>query len=371
MWNPLLDMLFHEQVSGIFEAFVVEIELAKIALSCHFALDLLCYKEGAYDSTWEFIGHHCPRNFFLLSGTISTSATSWFPCDWRSRYNILLLSWYGDCSSPRNVHICMMLLSFYFTSWTWNRPHKYGIVPICGYGLVTLGEFGAVALRENIPGIFLRLRAGGYQLVHGQGSQCSWSLHLSFITIEHSCQLEKIPAWDLTKVRSKKEVIDEARTKGAKVHFASPDGHLSYEECRSGGKAPKIRRSSCTPRRYCERWFWILCSIHRTRIFSISNDSSKSHEYHLKTAWLRRTSSWCSIFLYPGENGRCSEIVENSQIGVSRHLDSSPTTQMAQIMVQCGRSSRFSCAKSLRSSFGRTVMRKAIWEKSSFEVRLG
>ena len=32
---------------------------------------------------------------------------------------------------------------------------------------------------------------------------------------------EKIPAWDLTKVRSKKQVIDEARTKGPKVHFAS------------------------------------------------------------------------------------------------------------------------------------------------------
>ena len=34
-------------------------------------------------------------------------------------------------------------------------------------------------------------------------------------------KLEKIPAWDLTRVRSKKEVIDEARTKRAKVHFAS------------------------------------------------------------------------------------------------------------------------------------------------------
>ena len=34
-------------------------------------------------------------------------------------------------------------------------------------------------------------------------------------------KLEKIPAWDITKVRSKSEVIDEARTKGAKVHFAS------------------------------------------------------------------------------------------------------------------------------------------------------
>ena len=33
--------------------------------------------------------------------------------------------------------------------------------------------------------------------------------------------LEKIPAWDLTKVRSKKEVLDEARTNSAKVHFAS------------------------------------------------------------------------------------------------------------------------------------------------------
>ena len=35
-------------------------------------------------------------------------------------------------------------------------------------------------------------------------------------------KLEKISAWNLTKVRSKKEVIDEARTKGAKVQFASP-----------------------------------------------------------------------------------------------------------------------------------------------------
>ena len=34
-------------------------------------------------------------------------------------------------------------------------------------------------------------------------------------------KLEKISAWNLTKVRSKKEVIDEARTSGAKVHFAS------------------------------------------------------------------------------------------------------------------------------------------------------
>ena len=34
-------------------------------------------------------------------------------------------------------------------------------------------------------------------------------------------KLEKIPARDITKVRNKSDVIDEARTKGIKVHFAS------------------------------------------------------------------------------------------------------------------------------------------------------
>ena len=34
-------------------------------------------------------------------------------------------------------------------------------------------------------------------------------------------KLEKIPAWDTTKVGNKSKVVDEARTKGRKVHFAS------------------------------------------------------------------------------------------------------------------------------------------------------
>ena len=34
-------------------------------------------------------------------------------------------------------------------------------------------------------------------------------------------KFEKIPAWDITRVRNKSEVIDEARKEGRKVHFAS------------------------------------------------------------------------------------------------------------------------------------------------------
>ena len=44
-------------------------------------------------------------------------------------------------------------------------------------------------------------------------------------------KLEKIFAWNLTKVRSKKEVIDEARTKGAKDHFASLMDMCHLKKC--------------------------------------------------------------------------------------------------------------------------------------------
>ena len=43
-------------------------------------------------------------------------------------------------------------------------------------------------------------------------------------------KMEKISAWNLTKVRSKKEVIDEARTTGAKSSFSITDGHMSSEK---------------------------------------------------------------------------------------------------------------------------------------------
>ena len=103
---------------------------------------------------------------------------------------------------------------------------------------------------------------------------------------------------------------------------------LSFKECWIGGKTPKIQRSSCTPRRYYKIWFWILCSIYRTRIISITNDCSKNHGYHIQTARMRRTSSRRSICLHPGKNWGCTQNTENSQIGMSRHLDSSTTTQM-------------------------------------------
>ena len=65
-------------------------------------------------------------------------------------------------------------------------------------------------------------------------------------------KLEKISAWNLTKVRSKKRGDRWSKDEGRKSSFCLTDGHMSFEECRIGDKAPKIQRSSCTPRRHCE-----------------------------------------------------------------------------------------------------------------------
>ena len=66
---------------------------------------------------------------------------------------------------------------------------------------------------------------------------------------------------------------------------------------------------------YSEVTLWkmiqVLTNIYRAKIISITNDSSKSHGRHSKAARIRRTSSRRNISLHPGQNGRCSKIIEN------------------------------------------------------------
>ena len=59
-------------------------------------------------------------------------------------------------------------------------------------------------------------------------------------------KLENIPAWDMTKVRSEKVVIDEARTKGAKIHFASlmDTCHLKNAELEAKHQNTKVELCS-------------------------------------------------------------------------------------------------------------------------------
>ena len=69
------------------------------------------------------------------------------------------------------------------------------------------------------------------------------------------------------------------------------------------------------------------------------------------------------------------KLLKKSQIGMSRHLDSSTTTQMGSIMVQYGRCSRSSWTKSVWSSFGRTYgkgnLRKSYWNTVGRKFSIG
>ena len=155
-------------------------------------------------------------------------------------------------------------------------------------------------------------------------------------------KLEKISAWNLTKVRSKKEVIDEAKTLGATVHFASlldicllKNAELEAKHQKYKGRV--VLRGDIVKD---DSGFYAVFTEQGSSASQMT--AAKSHGYHLQIARLRRTSSRRSICLYPSENGRCSQIIENSKIGLSRHLDSSTTTQMAKVMVQYRRPSRSS-----------------------------
>ena len=53
-------------------------------------------------------------------------------------------------------------------------------------------------------------------------------------------KLKRISVWNLTKVKSKKQVIEEAKTSGATVHFASLMDICHLKNAELEAKAPKI-----------------------------------------------------------------------------------------------------------------------------------
>ena len=61
-------------------------------------------------------------------------------------------------------------------------------------------------------------------------------------------KLDKIPAWQLTKVRNKNEVIGEARNAGKAVHFASLMDLCLSQEFGVGATITKNTRQIRTPR---------------------------------------------------------------------------------------------------------------------------
>ena len=98
----------------------------------------------------------------------------------------------------------------------------------------------------------------GHSLPNHDNSLQHYNLVLKFIPMSQAMKnpaamaavdkewekLEHISAWNLTKVRSMKEVIDESRTSGANVHSSSLMDMCHLKNVELETQAPKIQRSS-------------------------------------------------------------------------------------------------------------------------------
>ena len=136
-------------------------------------------------------------------------------------------------------------------------------------------------------------------------------------------KIETIPAWQLNKVKSKKELILDSqrdKKKSTSLHWWT---HVILKKCGVGIKKSEVQRSSRTSRRHCKRRFWRPCSIHWTRLICITSDCRKSKGCHCKATRFWWTSSWCSICIHSGKVGGCSKIDQNSNIRMSRYMDTS------------------------------------------------
>ena len=117
--------------------------------------------------------------------------------------------------------------------------------------------------------------------------------------------MEKIPAWQLTKVRNKKDVIEEAKNKGRKVHSASL---MDLCHFRNSELEPQYQKYTG---RVVLRGDIVKDDSGSYAVFA-EHGSSASQMTAAKVMDIKsrmyRTSSRCNICLYSGQNGRCTDV---------------------------------------------------------------
>ena len=84
-------------------------------------------------------------------------------------------------------------------------------------------------------------------------------------------KLEAIPAWQLYKINSKKQVILETQRDKQKVHFATLMDIYHLKNAELEAKKSKVQRKSRAPKWHCKTRLWSLHSLHWTRLVCVPN----------------------------------------------------------------------------------------------------
>ena len=181
---------------------------------------------------------------------------------------------------------------------------------------------------------------------------------------------------EFTGQRMLKEVIKEAQKEERTVQFATLMDicHLK----KKNGVETKIPKIQGTSVKYdsgtvkYDSGSHAMCAEQGSSA-SITNDGRKSSGWCSKAVSMRRTSSRCSISLYPGQKWRMLQHCWTHQVAMSRYLDTSTTIHMAKIMVQYGKMQSFLLSEIFtvilgQDHYGKGNSRKFYWntlEKSS------
>ena len=139
------------------------------------------------------------------------------------------------------------------------------------------------------------------------------------------------------------------------------DGHMSPQKWGVGTKTTEVQRQSRALGRTLSNTTLEPTHFYWTGLVCVPGDCRNNHGCHWKIKRLWRTSSWCSICLFSGKIGGCSQIAENSQIGMSRCLATSSTTQMAKMMGKRWRLCDTSWTKLGRSPISWIAMGDTTW----------
>ena len=140
-------------------------------------------------------------------------------------------------------------------------------------------------------------------------------------------KLETIPAWELGKVKSAVEAHKETKRKSTLLHWWTKVKKVELEPKWNKYKGRVVPQGDIAKE---DSGAYAVFTEQGSSASQMT--AAKDHGCNCKITRLRWTSSWRSICLYPGKIEGCSQIAQNSLIGMSRCLDAPSTTQMAKIM---------------------------------------
>ena len=167
--------------------------------------------------------------------------------------------------------------------------------------------------------------------------------------------------------KEQEKVYLDAQKRNNKVHIATLMDICPLKNVEVRIKAFKIQRASRAPRWHCQRRLRCMRSILRTRIVSFSNDSSIEWWTPLQGYLMVQGKTPTQYLLTPESKWRTLQgCLKNSKVRMSRYMDTSSTTQVAQIMVKHRRaqwffSNEICTITRMLASCGKDSSRKFCW----------